>query len=221
MIPLKSINWPARRMKSQTIGRSSCNSEFGVLIMRSAAFAGAWSRVARGHHSGAVGGLWWKYRGQRVVTCPENQRPAGVSRGRGPCGTQRPRFPARVAVEPMLPMAGTGRVRAGMPAPDRSSHRGLPGPQHPLELVRGQKLPVLRHGPSDRLSWEGRSRRCFPPIRSVTVSVEWSDIPAEQLQEVLSAAEPVCFACHMASKMMREHPELVIDRSAGTVHPSR
>jgi hypothetical protein len=43
--------------------------------------------------------------------------------------------------------------------------------------------------------------------------VEWSEIPAEQLQEVLSTAEPVCFACHMASKMMREHPELVIDRS--------
>jgi hypothetical protein len=21
---------------------------------------------------------WWKYRGRRVVTCPENQRPAGV-----------------------------------------------------------------------------------------------------------------------------------------------
>jgi hypothetical protein len=53
------------------------------------------------------------------------------------------------------------------------------------------------------------------------VSVEWSDIPAERLQEVLSAAEPVCFACHMASKMMREHPELMIDRSARTVNSSR
>ena len=21
---------------------------------------------------------WWKYRGRRVITCPENQRPAGV-----------------------------------------------------------------------------------------------------------------------------------------------
>jgi hypothetical protein len=32
---------------------------------------------------GAVAGwrvadAWWKYRGQRVITCPENQRPAGV-----------------------------------------------------------------------------------------------------------------------------------------------
>ena len=23
--------------------------------------------------------LWWKYRGARVITCPENLRPAGVS----------------------------------------------------------------------------------------------------------------------------------------------
>ena len=24
-------------------------------------------------------GAWWKYKGRRVVTCPENERPAGVT----------------------------------------------------------------------------------------------------------------------------------------------
>src|ERR1017187_2053612 len=25
-----------------------------------------------------LGSTWWRYRGQRVITCPENKRPAGV-----------------------------------------------------------------------------------------------------------------------------------------------
>ena len=113
-------------------------------------------------------------------------------------------------------MAGTGRVRTGMPPSDRSRTRGLPGSQHPGEVVPGQELPVLR--PDHWAHCHGRgSAGAITPDKA---SVEWSDIPAERLQEVLSGAEPVCFACHMASKMMREHPELVIDRSQRTVPPS-
>jgi len=26
-----------------------------------------------------LSGTWWKYRGPRVITCPENHRPAGVT----------------------------------------------------------------------------------------------------------------------------------------------
>jgi hypothetical protein len=49
------------------------------------------------------------------------------------------------------------------------------------------------------------------------VSVEWSRIPADRLRETLAAASPICFACHMGNTLVREHPELVVDRhrSAG------
>ena len=45
------------------------------------------------------------------------------------------------------------------------------------------------------------------------ISVEWSQIPAEKVSETLAVAQPVCPACHLANKMVREHPELVVDRS--------
>jgi hypothetical protein len=44
------------------------------------------------------------------------------------------------------------------------------------------------------------------------VSVEWSEIPADRLRETLAAAAPICFACHMGNTLVREHPELVVDR---------
>ena len=43
--------------------------------------------------------------------------------------------------------------------------------------------------------------------------VEWSRIPAETLLETLQTALPVCFACSMANTLVREHPDLAIDRS--------
>ena len=44
-------------------------------------------------------------------------------------------------------------------------------------------------------------------------STEWQEIPAERLPETLKTALPLCFGCHIANTMRREHPELVIDRS--------
>jgi hypothetical protein len=47
------------------------------------------------------------------------------------------------------------------------------------------------------------------------VTLEWEQIPAERIPETLAAAAPICFACHMAGMLTREHPELAIDRSRG------
>jgi hypothetical protein len=158
-----------------------------------------------------------KYRGKRVITCPETHRPAGVT------------LDARHAAFSGLAAQADLRLSDCSRWPERAGC--------------GQEcLAQIESSPADCLvrnilvKWyEGKKcRSCGRPIGSIVqggaqpavftadgVSVEWSEIPAERLQEVLSAAEPVCFACHMASKMMREHPELVTDRSARTVHPSR
>jgi hypothetical protein len=44
-------------------------------------------------------------------------------------------------------------------------------------------------------------------------SVEWSQVSAEHLPQTLAVAQPLCFSCHIANTMVRQHPELVIDRS--------
>jgi hypothetical protein len=45
-------------------------------------------------------------------------------------------------------------------------------------------------------------------------TVQWNDIPADKLQQVLSTHWPVCWNCHIAESFRREHPELVVDRPA-------
>jgi hypothetical protein len=49
-------------------------------------------------------------------------------------------------------------------------------------------------------------------LRADKESVEWSQIPADQLTETLAASAPICFGCHMANSLIRKHPELVVDR---------
>jgi hypothetical protein len=161
--------------------------------------------------------LWVKYRGKRVVNCPENLRPAGVTVDAGHAAL------SGVGFRPELRLSSCSRW------PERAGC--------------GQAcLAQIEAAPEDCLvrnilvKWyEGKScRSCGRPIGPIAAGgakpalftaehtfMEWSEIPAERLQEVLSAAEPVCFGCHMACKMMLEHPELVTDRSARTVPPSR
>ena len=43
-------------------------------------------------------------------------------------------------------------------------------------------------------------------------SVEWERISADKLTETLGGALPICFACHTANRLVKEHPELVTDR---------
>ena len=161
--------------------------------------------------------LYAKYRGKRIVTCPENQRPAGVA------------LDASHAA-----LSGLGlRTDLRLSTCSRWPERAGCGQECLSQIAAAPEDCLVRN---ILVKWyEGKSCRfCGRPIGPIVVgaaqpavfsadkvSVEWSEIPAERLQEVLSAGEPVCFACHMASKMMREHPELVIDRSARTVRPSR
>lgn len=184
--------------------------EFGPLIMLGVGvFAGiVLMRLAA---------LMSRYRGERVVTCPENKRSAGVKLNVGH------------AVASGLQFHTDLRLSACSRWPEKADC--------------GQDcLAQIAAAPQDCLvrnilaKWyEGKKcRSCGRPIGPIVAgaahpavftsdkfSVEWSEIPAERLEEVLSAGQPICFACHMASKTMREHPELVTDRSERAGRPSR
>jgi len=44
------------------------------------------------------------------------------------------------------------------------------------------------------------------------VTAEWQQITPEKLPGVLEKAQPVCWQCHVAETLRREHPDLVTDR---------
>ena len=152
--------------------------------------------------------LWWTYRGARVITCPENLRPAGVFVDA-----------AHVAARPFVK------------APELQLSSCSRWPEH---AGCGQEcLKQIEASPEDCLvrtilaKWYAGKRCacCGRPIGEISVpgaqpavlcadkvSVEWSQIPADRLSETLAAASPICFACHMGNTLVRTHPELVVDR---------
>ena len=156
-----------------------------------------------------IGGAWWKYRGKRVITCPENEMPAGVA------------VDARHAAATALHGATELRLKQCSRWPERQDC--------------GQScLAQIEHAPEDCLVrnilvrwYEGKNCAwCGQPIGEIHLaerkpalliadrgSVEWSEVPPEQLPQTLAVAQPLCFTCHIANAMMRQHPELIIDRA--------
>jgi hypothetical protein len=62
-------------------------------------------------------------------------------------------------------------------------------------------------------SWGHRTALLAPDGKTL----EWSAVQAEKLPEVLTTHKPVCWNCHVAETLRRQHPELVIDRPS-TIH---
>ena len=157
-----------------------------------------------------LAGSWWKFRGARVITCPENQRPAGVqvdaaraaltSLGKPPelrlstCS----RWPER---------AGCGQqcLTQIESQPEACLIRNILMKWYEGKVCASCRLPF------GEISWAGAKPAV---IRADKVYVEWNDVSAEQLSETLATGLPVCFACHMANKLVREHPDLAVPRSA-------
>ena len=156
-----------------------------------------------------VAGAWWKYRGRRVITCPENQSPAGV--------VVDARHAAATALgkSPDLRLASCSRwpERAGCGQECLSQIEASPEGclvRNILTKWYEGKVCAWCGQPFGEIDWAGRK----PALLGADgVSVEWSEVPADRVFETLAAASPVCFACHMANTLIRKHPELAIDRA--------
>jgi hypothetical protein len=151
---------------------------------------------------------FFRYRGARVITCPENHRPAGVH------------VDVRHAAATALGSSPQLRL-------DQCS-------RWPEKQGCGQEcLRQIETSPEDCLVrniltrwYEGKAcALCGKPIGAIAsveakpallsggVTLAWSEVAPERLQEMLETAAPVCFSCHAAHSFARQHPELVINRS--------
>lgn len=151
---------------------------------------------------------WLKYRGRRVITCPENQRPAGVVvDARHAAATALGRRPElRLSSCSRWPeRAGCGQqcLNQIVAAPEDCLVRNI------VDEWYEDKVCASCGQPFGEIQWAGSQPAL---LRADKVSVEWKQVPAEQLYETLETALPVCFACHMAATLVREHPELAVDR---------
>jgi hypothetical protein len=154
---------------------------------------------------------WWRYRGQRVIVCPENKLDAGVVVDAGRAAA------TALLGAPELRLASCSRwpEKAGCGQECLSQIAAAPEDCLVRNIVSRwyeDQNCIFCGRPFGVIDWTAAGPALLEPSRA---EVEWSEIPAEKLHETLATAKPVCVACHLANKMVREHPELVVDRSAG------
>ena len=167
--------------------------------------------VVAGYAAVRWAGAWWKFRGSRVITCPENHRPAGV------------RVDASHAA--LTGLASTPNLRLSQCS--RWPERAGCGQDCLSQIASAPEDCLVRN---ILLKWyAGKTcAACGRPFGEIPLagshpavlladkkSVDWNGIRADQLHETLMGATPICFACHMANTFVREHPELVVDRRRG------
>lgn len=149
--------------------------------------------------------------GQRLVTCPENRRPAAVrinalrAAAEALYGDRRldlkacSRWPER---------AGCGQecLRQIESAPDGCLVKSL------VTRFYAGKACAVCGKPFTAASLGDHRPALLSPER---VTTQWHEIPVEELPERLATHRPVCWDCHVVETLARTHPDLV------TVRPPR
>jgi hypothetical protein len=149
-----------------------------------------------------------KFRGKRIVSCPENQQAAAVDVSAAKAAVQA------ATGEPQLSLKQCSR----WPAREDCGQACLAQIEESPNscLVRtivnrwyAGRVCVYCHQPFQEIHWHDH-----PPalVDEENCTVEWKDIPAENLQQAFRTHLPVCWNCHVAQTFRRVHPELVVIR---------
>jgi hypothetical protein len=145
---------------------------------------------------------WLKFRGDRIVRCPENHRPAGVRvdawrAANGLALSACSRWPEK---------AGCGQecLAEIAAAPADCLVRNIAARWYAGKQCAscGTEIGAVEWGPSQ------------PGLLLADESiVPWKQVSADVLRETLETARPLCFTCYLANTLAREHPELATARN--------
>jgi hypothetical protein len=155
--------------------------------------------------------VWRRWRGVRLVTCPETSRAAAVT-------VDRMHAAATAFFE------GTAEIRLSICS--RWATRGRCRQPCLLALTRAGQAATVDAVMTDWYSGH-RCSVCGGPVRHVAshartpalagpdgVTVEWRSLPPEQLVDLFDTHRAVCWDCHLAESFRRLNPDLYVDRPA-------
>jgi len=152
--------------------------------------------------------VYLRYRGQRVVKCPETQRPAGV---RVAAWQAAERF---FTGNPQIRLSECSRwpERAGCGQDCLSQVEADPAKCLVWNIVNewyAGKSCVYCKKPFGTIHWHDHRPAL---VNRELKTVQWTEVPVERLLQYLETHWPVCWDCHIAESFRREHSELVTDR---------
>ena len=151
---------------------------------------------------------YFKFRGKRIVSCPENHTAAAVEVSVAKAALES------TVDEPFLSLSKCSRWperehcgQACLAQIEEASRACL------VNTIVNQwyagKECVYCHAPFHELHWHDHAPALLDEENR---TVEWKDVPPENLQQTFRTHLPVCWNCHMAQTFRRVHPELVVTR---------
>ena len=153
--------------------------------------------------------VYLEFRGDRVITCPENHRPAGVRVDAGHAGLTGIQGNPDLRLKscsrwPERQDCGQQCLRQIEAAPEDCLVRNI------LTQWYAGKTCAVCGKPIGEIQWAEHKPAL---LNSEHHTVQWQDVPPETVPEVLGSHQPVCWNCHIVNRLMTQHPELVVDRS--------
>ncbi len=151
--------------------------------------------------------LYLRFRGTRVVACPENEQPAAVEIDAVQAAFSSMDQPHLSLKEcsrwPEKENCGQECLRQIQMAPDDCLLKNML-----IKWYAGKSCALCRK-PVGEIVWHEHKPALMGPDH---VTVEWFEFRPEMVKEVFATCLPVCWDCHIAATFRREHPELVVDR---------
>jgi hypothetical protein len=157
----------------------------------------------------AFGRVYLKFRGDRVITCPENQQAAGVRVDAGHAGWSAMQGNLDLRLDscsrwPEHKDCGQQCLRQIEASPEGCLVRNI------LTKWYEGKTCALCGRPIGEVHWADHKPALLSGEHK---TVQWQDVAADSVPEVLTSHQPVCWNCHIVNSMVMQHPDLVVDRS--------
>jgi len=158
---------------------------------------------------------WLRFRGTRVVVCPENRETVAVAVDAAHAAWTAPQGSAELRLSdctrwPEKARCGQeclGQIEA---APEACRLQALLAEWYRARtcVYCGRAFPQIH--------WHDHKPALLAPTGTL---VGWGDFRPEQVLDVLATHKPVCWGCHVLEQFRRDHPDLVTERPERTSLP--
>jgi hypothetical protein len=156
-----------------------------------------------------LAGTFVKFRGKRVITCPETRKAAAVDVDAGHAAL------TAVLGDPDLRLTTCTRWPERKDCGQECLLQIEISPEECLartmleDWYRGRTCVLCRLKISD-IHWSDHKPAMLSPQGRIA---EWGDIPPEQLPDVFETHQPLCWACAVTRSLLQSRPEIAVDRS--------
>ena len=158
--------------------------------------------------------LYVRFRGKRIVTCPETHEPVSTE------------VNAALAAGTWLVTQPRFVVTACSRWPERAGCDQACAPQIEADAEGTRVRDIVTHWYTERTCVycaqpiQDLGGAVVPGLRSADGELhEWSEIPAEDLPRTLAGSVAVCARCELAEEFRRRFPNRVTDRSETRFEP--